>query len=283
VVPAAFAQSPTAYIVAAVLGALLGSFANVCIVRIPLEQSIVRPGSHCFACNVPIRWFDNIPIVSYLVLRGRCRSCGAAYSPRYLLVEAATALLVLAAYHQAMAGPAPAVIDEELPLRLAHFGAAALFLLALVVVTFIDIDTKLIPDAITIPGIPIFFAFGVLLGDHPLGDLVVGALASYGAVGLLGDVWYFLTGRDALGLGDAKLLALVGAFLGWQASVFALFGGAVVGSALLVPLLVWRRIKSGAGEVLQFETPFGPFLAAAAVIYLFLGPRLVLAFSSFVP
>ncbi len=278
--PAAFAQSPTAYVFAAVLGALFGSFANVCIVRIPLEKSIVRPGSHCFACDAPIRWYDNIPIVSYFILRGRCRSCGASYSPRYLLTEAATALLVLAAYHQAIAGPAA---DEAIPLRLAHFAVAALFLLALVVITFIDLDTKQIPDAITIPGIPVFFALGVLLGDHPLGDLVAGALGSYGAVGLLGDTWYFLTGRDALGLGDAKLLALVGAFLGWQASVFALFGGAVVGSALLVPILIWRRIRSGAGEVLQFETPFGPFLAVASVVYLFLGSRLTVELGRFLP
>jgi leader peptidase (prepilin peptidase)/N-methyltransferase len=279
-VPAAFAQSPTAYVFAAVLGALLGSFANVCIVRIPLEKSIVRPGSHCFSCDAPIRFYDNIPILSYLLLRGRCRNCGAAYSPRYLLTEAATALLVLAAYHQAIAGPA---VDEAIPFRLAHFAVAALFLLALVVITFIDLDTKQIPDAITIPGIPVFFAFGVLLGDHPLGELLAGALGSYGAVGLLGDTWYFLTGRDALGLGDAKLLALVGAFLGWQASVFALFGGAVVGSVLLVPVLVWRRLRSGAGEVLQFETPFGPFLAVASVVYLFLGSRITVELARFLP
>lgn len=278
--PAAFAQSPTAYVFAAVLGALLGSFANVCIVRIPLEKSIVRPGSHCFACDAPIRWYDNLPILSYFILRGRCRSCGATYSPRYLLTEAATALLVLAAYDQAIAGPA---VDEAIPLRLAHFAVSALFLLALVVITFIDLDTKQIPDAITIPGIPVFFAFGVLLGDHGLGELLAGALGSYGAVGLLGDTWYFLTGRDALGLGDAKLLALVGAFLGWQASVFALFGGAVVGCALLVPILVWRRLKSGAGEVLQFETPFGPFLAVASVVYLFLGSRLTVELARFLP
>jgi leader peptidase (prepilin peptidase)/N-methyltransferase len=277
-VPAALAGSPVAYVFATVLGALLGSFANVCIVRIPLGKSIVRPGSHCFACGAPVRFYDNLPLLSFFLLRGRCRGCGAEFSARYLLVEAATALLCLFAYWQALSGP---LTDEDVPIRLARFGVVALFLLALVVITFIDLDTKQIPDAITIPGIPVFFAFGILVGERPMLDLVLGVLGSYGAVGLLGDTWYFLTGRDALGLGDAKLLALVGAFLGWQASAFALFGGAVAGTVLLVPVLVYRRLRGGGGEVMKFETPFGPFLAAAAVVYLFLGPRLLVAVAGF--
>src|SRR5262249_46781401 len=135
-----------------------------------------------------------------------------------------------------------------------------------------------IPDAITLPGIPVFFAFGVLLGERPTTDLVIGILGSYGAVGLLGDTWYFLSGRDALGLGDAKLLALVGALLGWQASLFSLFAGAVAGSVILVPILVYRRSRRGEGEILKFETPFGPFLAAGAVAFLFLGRSLTVEF-----
>jgi leader peptidase (prepilin peptidase)/N-methyltransferase len=279
-VPSVLAESPVAYVAAAILGALLGSFANVCIARIPQGKSIVRPGSHCFACGAPVRFFDNIPLISYFVLRGRCRSCGAQFSARYLLVEAATALLVLAAYWQALSGP---LLDDDVPIRLARFGVTTLFVLALVVITFIDLDTKQIPDAITIPSIPIFFACGLLLGERPMLDLVLGVLGSYGAVGLLGDTWYFLTGRDALGLGDAKLLALVGALLGWQASAFALFGGAVAGSVLLLPVLLYRRLRRGAGEILKFETPFGPFLAAGALVYLFLGPRLVVAFAGMTP
>src|SRR5262249_34422505 len=144
----ALAHSPVAYLFAALLGALFGSFANVCILRIPLEKSIVRPGSHCFACDAPIRWYDNLPIVSYLVLRGRCRACGVSFSPRYLLVEIGTALLVAAAYAHALAGVHG---DDEVPIALARFGVDALFLLALVIIAFIDLDTKQIPDAITIP------------------------------------------------------------------------------------------------------------------------------------
>jgi leader peptidase (prepilin peptidase)/N-methyltransferase len=276
----ALARSPLAYVVAAILGALLGSFANVCILRIPQEKSIVRPGSHCFACDAPIRWYDNVPILSYILLRGRCRACGVPFSPRYMLVEIATALLVAAAYAHALAH---APTDDDVPAALARFGTDALFLLALVIIAFIDLDTKQIPDAITIPGIPVFFALGVLVGDQPIVDLLVGVFASYGLAGLLGDTWYFLFGRDALGLGDAKLLALIGALYGWRASLFALFGGAVLGSVLLVPVLLVRRLRKGEGDVLRFESPYGPFIAAAAVVFMFLRGTVHVDFGRILP
>jgi leader peptidase (prepilin peptidase)/N-methyltransferase len=276
----ALAHGPTAYVFAALFGALLGSFANVCILRIPQEKSIVRPGSHCFACDAPVKWYDNLPIVSYLILGGRCRACGVPFSARYLLVELGTALLFVAAYAHALLH---AHGDAEIPVALARFAVHALFLVALVVIAFIDLDTKQIPDVITIPGIPILFSFAVLVGDVPLVDLVVGIFASYGVAGLLGDTWYFLFGRDALGLGDAKLLAFIGALLGWKASLFALFGGALLGTVLLVPVLVWRRLRRGAGEVLRFESPYGPFIAAAAVVYLFVADVAKLDFSRIVP
>lgn len=276
----ALAQSPTAYLVAVLLGTLLGSFANVCIVRIPLEKSIVRPGSHCFACGAPVKWYDNVPIVSYLLLRGRCRACGGHYSARYLLIEAATGLLVGAVYALVFIG---ARSDDDVPACMAHFGAYALFVVALVIIAFIDLDHKQIPDAITIPGIPLLFAVAVLLGDRPATELVLGIFASYGVVGLIGDAWYFLTGRDALGLGDAKLLSFVGALLGWRASLFALFGGALVGTILLVPVLLVRRLRRGRGDVLRFETPYGPFLVTAAIVFLFLQSRLQLEFARILP
>src|SRR2546429_638148 len=132
-------SSPVAYAFAFLLGALWGSFANVCIARIPLGQSVVRPGSHCFACQAPVRWYDNLPIVSWIVLRGKCRACGAAFSARYMLVEAATALLFVASYHYAVALYAP---GEPAPHRLARFAIYAFFELVLVVITFIDLDHK---------------------------------------------------------------------------------------------------------------------------------------------
>jgi leader peptidase (prepilin peptidase) / N-methyltransferase len=280
------ATGPGAYVLAFVLGALLGIFANVCILRIPRRQSIVRPPSHCGACGAPVRWFDNLPIVSFLVLRGRCRACGAAFSPRYLLVEAATALLVLAVYHLCMSSLRP---EDELSLRLMRFAVYTLFVWTLVVIAFIDLDHKKIPDRITYPAIPVFFAFGVLLGDVPLLDQAIGVVAGYGTIRLISDGYYWLTRREGLGYGDGKLLALVGALLGWRGVLFALFGGSLMGTLLAVPAILLRRRREpraggeaaprgeeaeGEGDdappLRHVELPFGPFLAAGAVAYLFL-------------
>jgi leader peptidase (prepilin peptidase)/N-methyltransferase len=272
---AAVAGTPTAYVFAGILGALLGSFANVCIVRIPRGQSIVRPPSHCGACGTPVRWYDNLPIVSYAVLRGRCRACGVGFSPRYLLVEIATALLVLALYHLCIAIVAP---QDAVPLKLARFAVYTLFVLALVVITFIDLDHKKIPDRITYPGIPLFFLFGQLLGDVALLDRAIGMVAGYAVVRLLSDGYYWLTKREGLGYGDGKLLALIGALLGWRAVLFSLFGGSLLGTLVALPVLAIARHRAPGPEEVSFrhvELPFGPFLAAAAVAYLFLGEVLM--------
>jgi leader peptidase (prepilin peptidase)/N-methyltransferase len=266
----ALAKSPAAHGFAFVLGALLGSFANVVIHRLPRGESIVRPPSHCTACGAPVRWFDNLPIVSYLVLRGRCRRCGARYSSRYLLVEAATGLLVLAVYHLCVSLAPPLV--EELPMSLARFAVYTLFVWTLVVVTFIDLDTKKILDKVTYPAIPTFFACAVLLGDVPLLELVIGAAAGYLGVRLLSDGYYLLTRREGLGYGDGKLLSVVGALLGWRGVLFSLFGGALLGTLLILPALLARRLRDRGADVRTVEIPFGPFLAAAAVAYLFLAP-----------
>ena len=271
--------SPSAYVLAFVLGALLGSFANVCILRIPRGQSIVRPPSHCGSCGAPVRWFDNLPIVSYLVLRGRCRACGVKFSPRYLLVELATGLLVAALYHLCV-GVLPSA--DDLPLRLARFGVYTLFALALVVITFIDLDHKKIPDRITYPGIPLFFLFGQLLGDVSLLDRGIGVVAGYGVVRLLSDGYYWITKREGLGYGDGKLLALVGALLGWRAVLFSLFAGSLLGTFTVIPaMLIARRrgptVDQDGQEISlrHVELPFGPFLAVAAIVYLFLGDLLM--------
>lgn len=266
-----------AYVLAFVLGALLGSFANVCIVRIPRGQSIVHPPSHCGACGTPVRWFDNLPIISWLLLRGRCRACGVVFSARYLLVELATGLLVLAVYHLCLAALWPA---DEIPLRLARFGVYTLFVLALVVITFIDVDHKKIPDRITYPGIPLFFVFGQLLGDVSLLDRAIGVVVGYGFVRLLSDGYYWVTKREGLGYGDGKLLALIGALLGWRAVLFGLFGGSVLGTLVALPVMIAMRRRSGSDPgpeseadhvpLRHAELPFGPFIAAAAIVYVFL-------------
>jgi leader peptidase (prepilin peptidase)/N-methyltransferase len=301
--PERLVEGPIAYVTAAILGALLGSFANVCILRIPAGKSIAYPGSHCFACGAPVRWYDNLPILSFLILGGRCRACRAKFSPRYLFVEAATAMIVLAVYHLCVSGAGPHAGDD-VARRLARFGVYTLFVLALVVIAFIDLDHKKIPDKITYPAIPLFLLLGVLLHDRPWWELLVGAAGGYLLVRLISDGYYHLTGREGLGYGDGKLLAMVGALLGWRAVLFALFGGSLLGTVLVLPpLLVTsarRRRQRGHGwedfvarvekrerllypspDLRHVEIPFGPFLIAASLAWLFLQDMLALAVSRF--
>lgn len=275
----AVVAGPGIYVAAFVLGTLLGSFANVCIERIPRGLSIVRPGSHCFACQRPIRAWDNIPIVSWIVLRGRCRACGAEFSPRTLFVEAATGLLVLAVYHLTLA---VRFTYEPVPHRLARFAIYTLFVFTLDVITFIDYDHKRIPDVITYPAIPTFYLLGVLLGDHPWWHGLIGIVVGYGVIRAVSDGYYWLTGREGLGYGDGKLLAMVGALFGWQAVMFSLFGGSLLGSIIGVAALSWQRrrkpVDPAAPRLRHVEVPFGPFLVAAAVVYVFLQEQFGVAF-----
>jgi leader peptidase (prepilin peptidase)/N-methyltransferase len=276
-----FAQGAPALAFAFVLGALLGSFANVCIVRLPAGMSIVRPPSHCFSCQAPVAWYDNIPIVSYFVLRGRCRRCGAGYAPRYMLVEAATGLLFAATWYLCLFALHP---EDPFPTRAARFAIYALFELALVVITFIDLDHKLILDVITYPAIPLFYGLGWLLADRPWWDPAIGVVVGYGLVRLISDGYWLLTKREGMGYGDGKLLAMIGALLGWQAVIFSLFGGAMLGSVLGIGILLWQRRRApvasavssdGAADepeipMRHVEIPFGPYIVGAALVYLFL-------------
>jgi len=273
--------------VALVLGALFGSFANVCILRWPPSdehphgRSVVHPGSHCPRCRAAIRWYDNIPIISYFALTGRCRSCRASFSPRYVLVEAATAMLFVALYHLEVVLVFP---GDAVPLRLIRFATLAAFAFVLVVISFIDLDTKLILNRITYPAIPIFWGLSLLLPERAWYDGLVGAAVGYGVIRLVADSYYLLTRRRGLGYGDGKLLALVGAYLGWQAVLFALLFGSILGSVIGGAYLVWSRARSAPAEgepkLRHVELPFGPFLAAAATTYLFVEPWLRLQWVS---
>jgi leader peptidase (prepilin peptidase)/N-methyltransferase len=258
---------PRGLIVAFVWGALWGSFANVVIVRLPEGRSLVFPGSHCGSCGAAIRWYDNIPIFSYLLRRGRCRACKSRYSARYLGVELLLALLSTAAWWHSTQAGLPSV-------ALGRFMIEFLFLSVLVVLTFIDIDHLILPDVITLPGIAVFFGLGFLHPTVPVWwHRLIGAAVGWVFVWTVAEVFYRLTGREGLGLGDGKLLAMVGALLGWQSLIVTLFLGSVQGLVLMVP----RRLKSG-GKVMGVEIPFGPFLALAAAEYLFFGPQMTQLF-----
>ncbi len=234
------ATSWGAYAFAVLMGLLWGSFANVCVYRwppseaFPKGRSVVAPGSHCFACQTPIAWYDNVPLLSWLWLRGRCRSCKAPFSARYLIVEAVTGLLFGLAWFATVETGA---LTEAFDLRLARFGIYAAFCFVMVVITFIDLDHKLILDKVTLPSIVIFYGLGLVLGrswHHGL----IGAAIGYGLPWSIGEVYWILTDREGLGLGDSKLLAVIGALLGATGVVASLFGGAVVGAVVGVFVLL---------------------------------------------
>jgi leader peptidase (prepilin peptidase)/N-methyltransferase len=277
---------------AAGLGALWGSFFNVCIVRIPRGMSVVRPASHCFACGRRVWARDNIPILSYFLLRGRCRHCGARFSPRYALVEAvAAALSALIFWTFVVDAP-----GEPLGLRAARFATYFAFAAALVVLSFIDLDTKRLPDIITLPAIGVFFLAGFAVHEVPWSERALGAAAGYLLVRIVADGYYYATGREGLGLGDGKLLAIMGALFGWKAIPAIVLLASLAGILISVPVLVLRQRRAAAAlpsapsppdaespldrvgsppsapvSIRRTEVPFGPFLAASALAYLFLG------------
>jgi leader peptidase (prepilin peptidase)/N-methyltransferase len=284
-------------------GAIWGSFANVAIHRVPREMSVVRPASHCPSCGAPVRAFDNVPILSFFVLRGRARCCGARISPRYAVVEALGGLLALAVYEvvvRALPGDPSVVLAGSV--FLADFALA----MALVVAAFIDAEHMYLPDGVTLGGT----LFGLATpGLRGLGwtDALVGAAAGFAGVWLPLVVGYkALRGRAGMGLGDAKLVMLAGAWFGWRGAAFALFAGAVQASvAAAVMLLVRGKIEepesvrrdreelqaaAAAGDeeaqraiaedplatepgegVMAARMPFGPFLCLAIIEWMLAG------------
>jgi leader peptidase (prepilin peptidase)/N-methyltransferase len=262
-------------VAAAIFGAIWGSFFNVCIARIPEGQSVVRPGSRCGACGVPVRALDNVPILSYFWLRGRCRACGAPFSARHPLVELLGALLAAALWWQCVARDPEGVVA----VRLARFAYDFAFTGVLVVLSFIDLTTLLLPDAITLPAIAVFFVAGFGVHEVPWLARLIGAAAGYLFVRLIADFYYYVLKREGLGLGDGKLLALIGVALGWKSLPLVVFAGAILGSLISIPVLLVTRRHAADGQSLRdVQVPFGPFLALGALVYLFAG-RAILAFA----
>jgi leader peptidase (prepilin peptidase)/N-methyltransferase len=238
-----------------VFGALVGSFLNVCIHRLPLGESVVFPASHCPHCQQPIAPYDNIPIVSYALLRGRCRACGGGISARYPVVEALTGICAVVAVGALGLTP--------------HALLAFAFLSALIVVTFVDLDYQIIPDAISLPGIGIGFAAAFILGDPSWSASLAGILLGGGLLWGVAEGYHRLTGREGMGGGDIKLLAMIGAFLGWQAVPVTLMIASLAGTVVGVGLMVVQRRDS------RTAIPFGPFLAVGATCALFWGDALI--------
>ena len=235
--------------------AMIGSFLNVCIHRIPNGDSINFPASHCPKCSTPIRPWDNIPILSYLILRGRCRACKAPISIRYPVVEALTGLAGIAVY--LVFGPTP------------HSLLWFAFLCSLIVITFIDLDHQIIPDVISLPGIVIGFLASFLPGRPDWVASAIGLLVGGGFLWAIAEGYYYLTGREGMGGGDVKLLAMIGAFLGWRAIPVTIMIASISGTILGLLFMLGR----GGGR--QMAIPFGPFLAVGAVAALFVGEPLL--------
>jgi len=288
-------------------GLIFGSFLNVCIYRLPRGLSVVRPGSACPACRVPIAWYDNLPVVSWLLLRGRCRACQARISPRYLLVELLTGLLFLACY--------------------SGFGWTfstfkfCVFAFLLVGLIFTDAEHKLLPDALTLPGLALGLGFSLLVPVQDLGSRLLagwvqlpvesdfswrllslvdsGLGAAVGASFIYGAsaIYRRARGVEGMGFGDVKLMAMVGSFLGMKLTIFTLFAASLTGSifGLSAVLAVWwkrtrRRVlrlhepaaaarkrawKSAKMVYRYYEMPFGVFLGSMALLAAFFGDTVI--------
>lgn len=245
-----------------VLGAVVGSFLNVCVHRMPREQSVVRPPSHCPHCNERIRWRDNIPLVSYPLLRGRCRHCGGRISPRYFLVELLTATLFLLVW-----------------LRFDGWVAPIYWLLVagLIVATFIDFEHYIIPNEITYGGIVLGLLLSPLNVPLRVGGSAANALLQSFIGVIVGGVTLLVVAllgekifkKEAMGMGDVKLLAAIGAFLGWEATLFTVFVSSVVGGVFGLILVFVNR------KGWQSRIPYGPYIAVGALVWIFGGPEII--------
>lgn len=233
------------------VGAVVGSFLNVCIYRIPAGKSIVLPSSHCPACKHPIRFYDNIPILSYLILWGRCRRCKAKISIQYPIVEL---LAALAAF-----------------IFFLRYGISwtclfyFLFTAALIAITFIDLEHQIIPDVITLPGIPFFALAAIFLLKLPPLESLLGLVIGGGVLYLVGFGYELIKKREGMGGGDIKLFAMIGGFLGWKSLIFILLVSSFLGAIIGISVIIYKK-----GDM-KYAIPFGPFLSIAAISYLFWG------------
>jgi leader peptidase (prepilin peptidase) / N-methyltransferase len=253
-------ETPLFIVIAAVFGAVIGSFLNVCILRWGAEpkESVVRPPSHCPKCGIGLRWYDNVPIVSWLVLRGRCRGCGAPISIQYPLIELATALIW-----------AFMVWRHGVTLEAVRGAAFATVLLG---IALTDARAYIIPDEFSLGGLAFGMLFALAAGKQALGVALLGAAAGFGLLWLVAIAGEWMFKQEAMGGGDIKMMAMVGAFLGWQGTLLTVFLGALIGSLIFVPLSLLGHRKL---------VPFGIFLAIGAAATYLVGPAIMAWYAAY--
>lgn len=259
--------SPPPFLIALtvfIFGSVVGSFLNVCIARLPKGESVVSPPSHCPLCKTPIPFYDNVPLFSYLCLRGRCRFCGEGISPRYIVVEFLMAVFSVLLLSRLGLGPA--------------FFVNFILVAALIVITFVDLDVRIVPDVISLPGIGLGLLSSIVHYQWPTDRLLnlpspvsslLGILIGGGTLLLVAWAYQFFTGVEGMGGGDIKLLAMIGAFLGWPSIPVTLFIASLSGSVVGLIFMVRKGVDS------KYALPFAPFLCLGALFHLFFGKMLI--------
>ena len=255
-------MDPGGAVLLAAAGLAVGSFLNVCVYRLPRRRSVVRPGSRCTACGRALRWFENVPVLAYLVLRGRCRTCGAPISVVYPLVELTTAALFLLQYWQLGWQPL-------LPVRLAFTGA-------LVILFVVDLRHRILPNEITVPGVALGVAAGVCVEPGWCAALL-GAAAGGGALLAVAAIYRCVRGEEGLGMGDVKMLAMIGAFLGWELAFVTLLLASSLGSVIALGMLALGLADR------RYPLPLGSFLAVGALAAAVAGEPLLAWYASGFP
>jgi len=249
------------YIIFFIFGSLIGSFLNVCIYRVPEGRSIVTPSSRCSSCGTPVRFYDNIPILSYIILGGKCRDCKTRLSFQYPFVEFLNAALYVLALHTFGIG------------SIGVLAVYLMFISALIVIFFIDLEHQIIPNSITFPGIPIAVLLGSTILPDPfnpsdmlgLKSSIIGFIAGGGSFYLIAVIGKAVLKKDAMGGGDIKMMAMIGGLLGWKAIILTTFMGSLFGSIMGVALIMIKGREWGS------KIPFGPYLALGSLISLFWG------------
>ncbi len=243
-----------------VFGSIAGSFVNVCISRIPKGKSIIFPGSHCPACKHPIPFYYNIPIISYLILGGKCNKCRQRISLRYLAVELISACLVLVFFLRFGSGPDGLILY--------------VFACVLLVVSCIDMEYQVIPDMITIPGTIVFSLVNLLILRTDIFSVTGGMATGSGILLMISMGYYLIRKQTGIGGGDIKFMAMIGAMTGIQGSLFTIFIASIFGSLAGILMMIHHVMIHKKTNMLQ-KIPFGPFLSVSALLYLFYGQKII--------